>query len=120
MWWWEVSWVRSGVGDGVRCNRAGSDGSSRVVPSSVGEVRRGEGRWYIIKSNVALGCIDAHFGNDGDVAREGEVVAHECDEVFNVVTGEDLVGIVAVGAFSKDGRVLCRGICRVKVSRGES
>ena len=57
---------------------------------------------------MALGCIDAHFGNDGDVSREGEVVAHECDEVFNVVTREDLVGIVAVGAFGKDWGVLCR------------
>jgi len=44
--WWEVSWVRSGVpvGDGVRCNRVGSDGSSGVVPSSVGEIRRDEVR----------------------------------------------------------------------------
>ena len=55
------------------------------------------------------------------MSREGKVVAHECDEVCNVVTREDLVGIVAVGAFGKDGGgVLCRGICRVEVSWGES
>ena len=37
------------------------------------------------------------------MSREGEVVAHECDEVCDAVTRGDLVGIVAVVAFGKDG-----------------